>query len=222
MTHHGTVLLESVNVGLPEVIGSRRGAPVLSGIRKHPVPRTGWLSLSRTNLEGDGQADLSVHGGADKAVYALPAAHLPAWNRELSPPTPFAAGTFGENLTTAGWLETDVLIGDVWAWGDALLQVCQPRYPCFKLAIATGQPDIGKRLIRTGRCGWYLRVLQPGQVPCAGPVTLVERGDPDASVLAALRATLHDNDPEATARISRVAALAAAWRRMLHLDSGST
>ena len=204
-----------MNVAVPEVIGRRRGEPVLSGIRKRPVADRDALFLGTTNLEGDRQADLAVHGGGDKAVYACPAEHLPAWNRELGPEPPFRAGSFGENLTTAGWLEDDARIGDVWAWGDALLQICQPRYPCYKLAMATGQRTIGRRLIATGRCGWYLRVLRPGQVPVAGPLRVVGRGEPDATVRAALDATLRDAPRDQAGRISRLAALAPGWRRML-------
>ncbi len=215
MADPAQVALLSVNVAVPEVIGRRRGEPVLSGIRKRPVAARDALLLATTNLDGDGQADLAVHGGADKAVYAYPAEHLPAWNRELAPRPPFGAGTFGENLTIRGWLEEDARIGDVWAWGDALLQICQPRYPCYKLAIATGQRDIGKRLVATGRCGWYLRVLRPGSVPVAGPLQVVERGEPGATVRAALDATLRGAPRDQVARIAGLAALAPAWRRML-------
>ena len=206
------VRLVSVNVGLPEVIGRlRRDEPVVSGIRKRPVT-TGHLRLDTVNLRGDGQADLEVHGGPDKAVYAYPAEHLPRWNAELQPDAPFESGAFGENLSTAGWLEDDVFIGDVWAWGNALLQVSQPRSPCYKLAIATGRPDLIRRLVESGRTGWYLRVLRPGIVPVAGPIVVVARDPAGVTVLDAHRATGGRATQTAIDRVAAVDALAESWR----------
>jgi MOSC domain-containing protein YiiM len=215
------VELIAVNVAQPEIIGTRRGKPVSSAIKKRRTVTDGTLNLTTTNLEGDRQADLRVHGGPEKAVYAYPSEHLPRWNAELQPDEPFGPGTFGENLTTAGWLETEVRIGDVWAWGDARLQVCQPRYPCFKLAMATERPQVGKRMLETGRNGWYLRVLQPGEVPVAGPITVIERGPDDATVLDAVRALLPGSPRELTERLASVEPLAASWRAMLldHLSA---
>ncbi len=160
--------LAAVNVGTPSVLAETRGEKVWSGIRKQPVPATSTLWLSAINLSGDGQADLSVHGGLDKAVYAYPSEHLPAWSAELD--TDLGPAAFGENLSTIGVDEKTVRIGDVWTWGDATLQVCQPRWPCFKLALHRGRADIGGRLRAAGRTGWYLRVLVPGEVPAAGPI----------------------------------------------------
>lgn len=208
------VRLVSVNVGLPRVIGDTRwGKPIRSGIVKQPVT-TASIYLDTLNLDGDRQADLTVHGGRDKAVYAYPVEHLPLWNDELG--TDFVPGSFGENLTTAGWLEDDVRIGDVWAWGDARLQVSQPRSPCYKLATVAGRPDLLKRLVRTGRTGWYLRVLRPGTVPVAGPIQVIERDPAGVSVLLAHRASL----PGALARVdveavALVDALAPDWRQWL-------
>ena len=205
--------LVSVNVGLPTAIGTNRwGNAIRSGIVKRPVA-AGTLRLDTLNLAGDRQADLTVHGGVDKAVYAYPAEHLPRWNEELG--VEFGIGTFGENLTTAGWLEDEVRIGDVWAWGDALLQVSQPRSPCYKLATVTGRPDLLKRFVRSGRTGWYLRVLRPGIVPVAGPVEVEERGPAGVTVLAAHRALTAEADRETLDAIAGVAALATAWREPL-------
>ena len=207
------VVLVSVNVGVPAVIGTNRGGnPIRSGIVKRPVTTTS-LRLDALNLEGDRQADLTVHGGADKAVYAYPSGHLPRWNEELG--VDFGIGTFGENLTTAGWAEDDVRIGDVWAWGDALLQVSQPRSPCYKLATVTGRPDLLKRFVRSGRTGWYLRVLRPGTVPVAGPIAVVERGPEGITVLAAHRALTAETGWAALEEIAGAPALAAAWREPL-------
>jgi MOSC domain-containing protein YiiM len=208
------VRLVSVNVGLPRVIGDTRwGKPIRSGIVKQPVTAAS-IYLDTLNLDGDRQADLTVHGGRDKAVYAYPVEHLPLWNDELG--TAFVPGTFGENLTTAGWLEDDVRIGDVWAWGEARLQVSQPRSPCYKLATVTGRPDLLKRLVHTGRTGWYLRVLRPATVPVAGPIQVIERDPAGVNVLLAHRASLPGAlGPSEVETVARVDALASDWRHWL-------
>ena len=124
------VWLVSVNAGQSRVIGATRwGKPIRSGIVKQPVTASSII-LDPLDLDGDRQADLTVHGGRDKAVYAYPVEHLPLWNDELG--TDFGLGTFGENLSTAEWLEDDVYIGDIWTWGEARLQMSQPRSPCRK------------------------------------------------------------------------------------------
>jgi MOSC domain-containing protein YiiM len=179
-----TIHLRSVNVSLPRPLGRHRGSVVHSGIAKQPAPAGTWLALTTLNLEGDAQADLTVHGGPDKAVYAYPAEHLPAWSDDLSQPG-LGPAAFGENLTTEGATEAEVGIGDVWAWGDARLQVCQPRWPCYKLTLHRDTPEVGPRMRVTGRTGWYLRVLEPGRVPVDGPVTVVERHPAGLSVLDA-------------------------------------
>jgi MOSC domain-containing protein YiiM len=206
------VRLASVNVGLPRVIGaSHWGKPIRSGIVKQSVTAAS-IYLDTLNLEGDRQADLTVHGGRDKVVYAYPVEHFPLWNEELG--TDFAPGTFGENLTTAGWLEDDVRIGDIWAWGEARLQVSQPRSPCYKLATITGRPDLLKRFVRTGRTGWYLRVLQAATVPVSGPIQVIERDPAGISVLLAHRATLPGAlDRTEVEAVVSVNALASDWRR---------
>ncbi|MGH9165367.1 MAG: MOSC domain-containing protein [Acidimicrobiales bacterium] len=153
-----------------------------SGIAKQPVATTA-LRLDRLNLEGDAQADLKVHGGPDKAVYAYPSEHLADWAAELGG-APLGPAAFGENLSTVGATEDDVCVGDQWAWGDAVLEVCQPRSPCYKLALHRGRGDIGSRLGASGRTGWYLRVLEPGTVPTAGPITVVARHPMGATVRA--------------------------------------
>jgi MOSC domain-containing protein YiiM len=210
-----TVQLVSVNVGLPQIIGTlRSGEQVLSGIGKRPTAAD-TLLLSSLNLQGDRQADLTVHGGPDKAVYAYASEHLPEWNAELSPEPPFGVGTFGENLTTVGWLEDRVCIGDLWQWGDAVLQVAQPRSPCYKLAMVTRRPDMLKRFVRSGRTGWYLRVLQPGQVPVAGPIDVIERHPAGVTVLTAHQATLSHTPRAEVERVLAVDALAASWREAL-------
>lgn len=161
--------LVSVNVLMPEFLGLHRGQRITSGIAKRPVTAE-YLWLDRLNLEGDAQADLQSHGGPDKAVYAYPSEHLAVWAEELGQELGPAA--FGENLTTAGGTEDDVCIGDRWYWGDAVLEVCQPRSPCYKLGMHRGRGDMMRLFRQSGRSGWYLRVLQTGRVPTAGPVTV--------------------------------------------------
>jgi MOSC domain-containing protein YiiM len=165
--------VEGVYVGEPSVLGYRRERPVLSAITKALVTAP-ELKLTELNLDGDRQADLTVHGGVDKAVYVYPAEHYPAWEADGFEASP---ADFGENISLTGVTEDDVRIGDVWAWGDALVQVSQPRQPCYKLAMKTGRRDVVPAMIDSGRSGWYLRVLRPGTVPTSGAVELVERAD---------------------------------------------
>ena len=124
----GAISIIEVNVGQPKLLGRVRDENVYSGISKRPVPLGTVLWLSLHNLSGDGQADLSVHGGPDKAVYAYPSEHLALWEEELG--HALGAAAFGENLSTRGAAEADVCIGDRWRWDRAVLEVCQPRWPC--------------------------------------------------------------------------------------------
>ena len=205
------VELVSVNVSLPKYLGEHRGHPVTSGIAKRPVT-VDSLWLDRLNLEGDAQADLRVHGGPDKAVYAYASEHFPAWSAELGEELGPAA--FGENLTTAGWTEDDVCIGDRWTWGDAVLEVCQPRSPCYKLALYRGHGDMIRRFQAAGRSGWYLRVLQPGRVPVAGPIT-VEPHPMGATVRLVNDARFDDVPGEVVEALLHVEPLAMEWKRSL-------
>jgi MOSC domain-containing protein YiiM len=202
--------LVSVNVGQPGVIGSYRGRPVSSAIGKRPVA-TDSLYLDCLNLEGDRQADLTVHGGPDKAVYAYPSEHIGQWALELG--QDLGPASFGENLTTAGVLESDVCIGDVWAWGEALLQVSQPRRPCYKLATYRGRNDLPKKLVAAGRTGWYFRVLRPGRVPVPGPIEVAARDPAGISVLAVHQARILGlGTPEDWRVIAGLPTLTASWR----------
>ena len=127
-------------------------------------------------LDGDQQADLSVHGGPEKAIYAYPASRYPDWAAAFPPLADrFVAGSMGENLTIEGMDEDDICVGDVHAIGGALLQVCQPRQPCFKLALAIGEPRLARHMVRTGHCGWYYRVVQEGPIAPGDVLTLAER-----------------------------------------------
>ena len=204
--------LAVVNVGTPTVLATVTSENVWSGIRKQPVDPSTSLWLSTLNLAGDGQADLSVHGGVDKAVYAYPSEHLPVWSAELD--GALGPAPFGENLSTVGVLEQDVGIGDVWTWGDAVLQVTQPRWPCFKLALYRGRRDIQARLRTSGRTGWYLRVLQDGEVPASGPI---ERSVADARGSASTTRHVAMGDtgleqPDLARAVAGHPALAEQWR----------
>lgn len=193
MTGTTQVGLLSVNVALPHYLGEHRGHPVTSGIDKKPVTAD-HLWLDRINLEGDAQADPGAHGGPDKAVYAYSSENEAAWSEELG--VQLGPAPFGENLTTEGWSEDDVYIGDRWEWGDALLEVCQPRWPCYKLTMYRGRADIGRLMRANGRTGWYLRVLRAGQVPVAGPITVVERHPVGVTVRLAHEAASPKGPPE--------------------------
>lgn len=189
-----------------------RGQRITSGIAKRPVTAES-LWLDRLNLEGDAQADLEVHGGPDKAVYAYPSEHLPAWAAELG--QDLGPAPFGENLSTAGATEDEACIGDRWFWGDAVLEVCQPRTPCFKLTMHRARGDIGRLLRESGRTGWYLRVLEPGRVPVAGPVR-VETHEVGATVALVHAAARPGAAPlEVIQALLSIDALAREWKLAL-------
>jgi MOSC domain-containing protein YiiM len=197
-----------VFVGQPSVIGAVRGRPIESGIAKSPVAAP-VLDLAPTNLAGDRQADLTVHGGPDKAVYAYPSEHYAAWQADGFD---LRVGGVGENLALAGALEDEVLLGDVWRWGGALVQVSQPRAPCFKLAMHAGRKDVGPRMLATRRCGWYLRVLEPGAVPTSGALALHDRMADAPSVAETFAVMFGGVDDGAVARVLASPALAESWR----------
>lgn len=168
----------SVNVGLPrEVVW--KGRTVTTGIFKEPVE--GPIRVRRLNLDGDRQADLSVHGGPDKAVYAYPAGHYDYWRGEL-PGMELPWGMFGENLTTEGLLEGAVNIGDRFRIGSAVLMVTQPRMPCYKLGIKFGRDDIVKRFLKSGRSGFYFSVLEEGEVSTGDRIKLISRDENNVTV----------------------------------------
>ncbi len=177
----------AVNVGLPAVLATNQGSRTYSAIDKQPVATGTVLWLSAGNLAGDSQADLSVHGGPDKALYTYPSEHLVAWATELDDEH-LGPAPFGENLSTRGVTEDDVRIGDVWRWDEALLQICQPRWPCFKLALHRQRTDIQKRMRANGRTGWYHRVLEPGEVIVGSPLQLVHQDENGLTVADAHRA----------------------------------
>src|SRR5215475_14992077 len=150
----------SVNVGLPRTV-QWKGKAVSTGIFKAPV--SGRIHLRTLNCDGDRQADLSVHGGPDKAAYAYPTEHYAYWHREL-PNITLPWGIFGENLTTEGLQEDTLKIGARFRIGSAEVVVTQPRLPCFKLGLKFGRDDIVKRFLASRRTGFYFKVLAEGEV----------------------------------------------------------
>ena len=168
----------SVNVGLPRVVTSN-GEAVSTGIFKEPV--AGRVMLRTLNLDGDRQADLSVHGGPGKAVYAYPSEHYDYWKREL-PEMQLPWGMFGENFTTAGLLESEIHIGDKFRAGAAVVMATEPRMPCYKLGIKFGRADIVKRFLASGRSGFYFAVLQEGAVGAGDAIELIEKKPDNVTV----------------------------------------
>jgi MOSC domain-containing protein YiiM len=203
--------LLSVNVGMPRELGIYgQGEHVISGIAKAPVDAAS-IFVGRTNLAGDGQADLSVHGGVDKAVYCYPKEHWAWWEGEKRLAS--RAGTFGENLTVEGADETQVAIGDRFRWGDAMLEVSQPRAPCYKFAMHTKRPDAPALMTRSGRSGWYFRVIREGAAPVHGGVLVRDAPGGGPTVRDAFFAALDPRaDAQIRARVASTPALAASWR----------
>lgn len=199
----------SVHAGLPRQI-EWRGKAVTTSIFKTPV--AGRVPVTRLNIAGDRQSDLSVHGGADKAVYAYPSEHYEFWRSEL-PGTDLPFGAFGENLTTEGVREDGVHIGDRFRAGSAEFVVTQPRMPCFKLGIRFNRPDMVKRFLRSGRTGFYLAVLREGEIGAGDsiePVALDASQITVADVVALYAADGANQD--LLRRASESAALPESWR----------
>lgn len=201
----------SVNVGLPREV-AWRGKTVTTGIFKDPV--AGRVALRAVNLEGDRQADLAVHGGPDKAVYAYPSEHYPHWRDELGVES-LPWGAFGENLTTEGWLEDLVCVGDRFRAGSAELEVSQPRQPCFKLGLRHERPDLPKRFLQSGRSGFYLRVVREGEVGAGDPFERIHRDARGLSVSALVSLPGDGADAALARRALEHPALAEAWKTAL-------
>ena len=204
----------SVNVGLPrEVIW--KGTRIQTGIFKDPVDRP--VTISKLNLAGDRQADLTVHGGAEKAVYAYPAEHYEYWRNRL-PDVPFSWGKFGENLTTEGLMEDALCIGDRLRVGSAVLMVTQPRMPCYKLALRFDRDDMIKRFLTSQRSGFYFSVIEEGQVQAGSKVEILSRDPHRVAVGDIVRLYLGQaRDPELLQRAMNVSALPQDWKSDLAL-----
>jgi MOSC domain-containing protein YiiM len=204
-----TAMIRSVQVGPVAPLGPKG---VSSGFRKSPV--AGRVAVGRLGLEGDAQADLTVHGGTDKAVYVYPNDHY-AWWRDALPEHAalLRAGGFGENLTVSGLDEDTTCIGDVFDIGSARLQVTQFRQPCFKLALYFGDRRLPQAMVRSGRAGWYLRVVREGSIGQGDAVLLMARPNPTWSVRRLAQGLLHRAaTPDELAELADMEGLAEGWR----------
>ena len=210
--------LQSIQVGTPQDYGFESAAdthdkPWTSGFFKKPVE--GPVFVGKTNLIGDGQADLKHHGGVDKAVLAYSADHYPDWRRELGKPD-FPHGAFGENLTISGYSEQSMYIGDIFSIGSVVFEVSQPRQPCWKLARRWRMNELVPMVIGNGRTGWYLRVIEEGEVEKGMRVLLLDRPNPDWTVARANQIMHHlKKDLELTLKLAAVPKLAYSWVKEL-------
>jgi MOSC domain-containing protein YiiM len=199
----------SVNVGLPREV-TRQGKLITTGIFKEPVNAP--VMLRTLNLDGDGQADLTVHGGVDKAVYAYPSEHYDYWRGEL-PGVDLPWGMFGENFTTEGLLEEAVYIGDRFRIGEAEVMVTEPRMPCYKLGLKFGRADIIKRFLASRRTGFYFAVVREGMVGVGDAAELIGRQQQEISVADITRLyAFEKNDLKSLRRAIEVEALPDSWK----------
>ena len=200
--------LVSVNAGLPREV-KWNGTTVTTSIWKSPV--SGPVRVSALNIAGDRQSDLSVHGGADKAVYVYPSEHYDYWRREL-PGVDLPWGAFGENLTTTGLAE-EFRIGDRLKIGTAEFAITQPRLPCYKLAARFGRADMVKKFMKSGRTGFYLSVTREGDVTAGDPIELIARAENSLTVADIVRLYGTDSEnQEMLIRATKLAALPESWR----------
>jgi MOSC domain-containing protein YiiM len=180
--------LLSVNVGTPQQLSVRRGRPMMSAIAKHPVD--GRVRVEGVNVTGDAQADLRVHGGPDKAVYAYAREDSSWWEDVLGIDIP--DGMFGENLTTEGVDVTNAVIGERWRIGTVELEVCQPRQPCSKPGLRFGNPKMVKLFAQSSRPGAYLRIVIEGELGAGDEVEVLSRPDHGVTIAMASDAVFKD------------------------------
>ena len=198
-----------INVGRPRLV-TRNGEPVSTAIYKEPV--AGRVMLRTLNLDGDRQADLSVHGGPEKAVYGYPSEHYAFWKREL-PKMDLPWGMFGENFTTEGMFETELNIGDRFRIGSAKVMVTQPRMPCYKLGIRFGRSDILRRFLASERSGFYFSVLEEGEVGAGDEFELIEKNESGVRVVDVTRLYSSDKlNADLMRRAIATEALPISWR----------
>ena len=199
-------VVESVNVGTPREV-RWRGQTVTTAIWKAPV--VGRVRVRGVNVDGDDQANREVHGGVDKALYAYAAEDFDWWaerlGRELGP------GRFGENLTTRGLEVSGAVVGERWRVGGTLLEVAQPRIPCFKLGIRMGSQQFPRRFAAAGRPGAYLRILAEGEVGAGDPVEVVHR--PAHGLTVAEVSRIYHDDHAGASRLLEVPELAGSWKQ---------
>ncbi|RKU05567.1 MOSC domain-containing protein [Candidatus Poribacteria bacterium] len=201
--------LLSVNVSQPKEV-LHNGKRIKTGIFKEPV--SGRTMMRRLNLDGDGQGDPTVHGGIHKAVYVYPIEHYRYWKQELGRDD-LTYGKFGENLTVEGMLEDTVHIGDVFRVGEALVEVSQPRVPCFKLGIKMRDPQIVKPFLQSERVGFYVRVLEEGEVGAGDAIERTKVGEGQMTVKEIVHLRHFDNaNATAAEKAANLSALTPSWR----------
>ena len=201
----------SVNVGLPRKI-LFNGQIITTAIFKDPVK--GSISLRKLNLDGDKQADLTVHGGLDKAVYSYPSEHYDYWRKQF-PNTDLVWGMFGENFTTQGLFEDAVNVGDQFQIGSAKLVATQPRMPCYKLGVRFGRMDVIRRFMASGRPGIYFKVLTEGEVQRDDKIKIIRRDKNNVKVkdIVSLYIARNDIDNiETMKRATKIRDLPEGWR----------
>src|SRR2546428_11703238 len=204
-----TMKILSMNVGLPREV-DWQGKVVTRGIFKEPVE--GQTMMRKLNLDGDRQADLTVHGGVSKAVYAYPSEHYDYWRTEL-PGVDLPWGMFGENFTTEGLLEEAVYIGDRFRIGETEVMATEPRMPCYKLGIKFGRADIIKRFLASRRTGFYFAVVREGMVVTGDTIELIGQEQQDISVADITRRYAFEKDDlKSLRRAIEVEALPENWK----------
>ena len=201
----------SVNVGLPRKI-LFNGQIITTAIFKDPVKSP--IILRKLNLDGDKQADLTVHGGLDKAVYSYPSEHYVYWRKQF-PNTDLVWGMFGENFTTEGLFEDAVNVGDQFQIGSAKLVATQPRMPCYKLGVRFGRMDVIRRFMASGRPGIYFKVLTEGEVQRDDKIKIIRRDKNNVTVkdIVSLYIARNDiNNIETMKRATKIRDLPEGWR----------
>ena len=200
----------SVSVGMPKIVQTPDEGFVTTAIFKEPV--SGRVKVNEFNLEGDAQADLRVHGGWSKAVYAYPEEHYEFWRREL-PDTELSYANFGENLNTQGLLETEIYIGDRLRIGTAEFVITEPRMPCYKLGVRFNRKDILRRFLQSRRSGFYLAVEKTGDLAAGDDIEILSRDPNKVSVTDIVRVWVADKDDHETmTRALNVEALPEGWK----------
>jgi MOSC domain-containing protein YiiM len=199
----------SVNVSYPKEV-EFEGQKVTTGIFKEPIE--GRVKLRTLNLDGDKQADLTVHGGPDKAVYAYPSEHYEFWHK-VYPNMEMPNGMFGENFTTEGLMESEVNVGDVFSMGSAKVIATQPRMPCYKLGVKFGRMDVLKKFLASSRSGIYFKVLEEGEVGAGDLIVKIKSDTNRVGISDIVRLYASDREDIKTMRRAvKVEALPEGWK----------
>lgn len=218
-----TPTIVSIQVGLPKNCGdaaatSEHDRPWRTGFYKRPV--AGPVLATTLGMAGDGVADRVNHGGVDKAVLAYCVDHYPTWNHDLRASgqlgdEEMTYGAFGENLSITGLAEHDVCIGDLWQAGDVMLEVSQPRQPCWKLSRRWRIADLAPQVIRNGKTGWYVRIVREGSVAAGTPLQLITRKHPTWTIARANDLWYHQKkNLTAAADLAALPELSTSWQEM--------